>query len=147
MPGKAVNFDFSKTAYEQEPDKYFIYEKEDDDMGGMDVFFFLEPADANGISDSSYQASERARYLIRTMKVPMLLRLTVSMNPIRSGLIGFRILRTSKGAREVAETSVRKKSEPIITALVLCFQFGRFLPFPHNQHGIHYRKWTRELVK
>nr|WP_326171496.1 hypothetical protein [uncultured Oscillibacter sp.] len=43
MPGKAVNFDFSKTAYEQEPDKYFIYEREDDDMGGTDVFSFWNP--------------------------------------------------------------------------------------------------------
>lgn len=41
MPDEVENYAFSKTAYEQNPNKYFIYEKEDDDICNTDGFFVL----------------------------------------------------------------------------------------------------------
>ncbi|WP_040655972.1 SMI1/KNR4 family protein [Oscillibacter sp. 1-3] len=41
MLEEVEKFSFFKAAYEQEPDKYFIYEKEDDDICGTDGFFLL----------------------------------------------------------------------------------------------------------
>lgn len=41
LPDEVENYAFSKSAYEQNPDKFFIYEKEDDDICNTDGFFVL----------------------------------------------------------------------------------------------------------
>lgn len=41
MREEVENYAFAKTAYEQNPDKYFIYEKEEDDICSTDGFFVL----------------------------------------------------------------------------------------------------------
>lgn len=69
---------FAKDAYVQNPDKFFIYEKEEDAVCGTGGFFVLGTHGCNGILSSSYPVSERGRYSPRTMKERIFLGVQLS---------------------------------------------------------------------
>lgn len=87
---------FAKAAYVQNPDKFFIYEKEEDAVCGTDGFFVPGTHGCQWDFGLVVSGERKGQIFTADNEGAYLLRRTAFMNFIRSGLIGFLIQRMSK---------------------------------------------------